>query len=126
MPITVSFTYSETTPESAEHGDHSDTGFYIPGMGKFSDRDPHIMADIQANPGDYEITGSLEDMIYDAQNLGIYEPSDSTVGPGCWFSSHPETEDYSTGADVSYSLHIQGKHRDNATTIKHIHSLLQG
>ena len=107
--VTVSFTYSKTTHESAEHGDHSDTGFYLPSGWEYSTRDDETLADIKKNPGDYEVTDDLESILDTCRNLGIFECSSSEVHSGCWFSSHPETTDYATGENRTLSVHIQGK-----------------
>ena len=111
--ITVSFTYSKVTPESAEHGDHSDAGFYLPGGWEYSTRDTETLADIKKNPGDYEVTDDLESILDTCRNLGISECSSSEAHSGCWFSSHPETTDYTTGEDRTLSVHIQGELSEN-------------
>ena len=76
--VTVSFTYSKTTPESAEHGDFSDTGFYLDPW-EYSTRDEETLADIKKNPGDYEVTDDLESILDTCRNLGIVECSSSEV-----------------------------------------------
>ena len=96
------FCYQTVTPESAEHGDFADHGFYLPGGWKFSlnelgDKASEGVDLVQDNGY------SLRDVIQAAKDLGIQSQPDAD-----WFYSHPSIEDYSTGEEVSYSLHIEG------------------
>lgn len=103
---TYAFTYSTVTPESAEHGDHADHGYYDPRGWKYSMNDPDTDKDIRDNRDDYVHTvrhyGELAEVIRQARRLGICEDS------GNWFSSVDPDCNYQTGEDTFYSLHIDG------------------
>lgn len=99
-----SITYSKVTPESAEHGDVSEHGWYMPGGWHYalSDSDgqhSQILAD--ANNGDYDMEGTLSELIDAAQDLGICSNDGAT-----WFYSVDAEQDYTTGEDTFYCLHL--------------------
>lgn len=95
MNLSYSICFSEITPESAEFGDFSDSGVYENGV------------------------ASLRDIIYTATRLGIRGNSknDSTG----WWSSGFDTQDYSTGTEREYTLHIEGLSPKN---FAHVNALL--
>jgi len=80
-------TYSSVTPESAEHGDFSDQGW---------------MHETE--------TGTLKDVLETASHFNIEArgKNDGTL----WWDSHPFTEDYSTGTETFYSLHVEKANGD--------------
>lgn len=83
LTFTVVRTYSETTPESAEDGDHSDSGFVNEGEGMdFRD----VMRELR-----------------DCSELSEYP---APVHAGAWASTDWYTTDYSTGTDRQESVHI--------------------
>jgi hypothetical protein len=100
--ITVTFTYSKVTPESAEHGDYSDQGIYMPGGWEYSENDPEIFEDMRKNRKDYEVTDDLESIAHTCQGLGICADNDN----GESFYSYEEVTDYSTGEDTTYGVHF--------------------
>ena len=81
--VIAGITYSTTTPDSAEDGDFADTGWKV---GKDS--------------------MTIEDALSYARNLGIGPKSD--YDSTRWWSSEWSTEDYGTGEQIEYSLHIDG------------------
>ena len=93
--ITIDFTYQTVTPESAEYGDTSETGFITPGMWKYTDIEDYERQ--QWNPGD------LAGIIQFAQSLGI------SSCEGCdWLYSVDPDENYQTGESTTYAMHIDG------------------
>lgn len=87
MPILISRTYSETTPESAEHGEHSDCGFV-------AEREPV----------------SFRDLVDLLREHPCPSESPTRVDARTWFTSHPWTACYQTGTEREESVHL---HRDN-------------
>ncbi len=85
--ILISRTYSETTPESAEDGDFSETGF-ITEKEEVSFRE---LVDLMSNHNLASCSGG---------NFNTY----------VWFSCGSFTSDYSTGTEREESIHF---HRDN-------------
>ena len=111
MAITISFTYQTRTPDSVEHGDIADHGFYAAGGWCFLLSFLEVAADIEANPHLYCCPwqpGDLRAAIATARSLGIYEPSDSSVGKGTWFASVDPDVDFETGAETFYAMHVEG------------------
>ncbi len=100
MKATIAITYSETTPESVEHGDFSDTGFEV-------ETRPYERGDLRSL-GHYE---------------GIYQPScyPFQTYDGVWWSSSFECVDYTTGTERELTLHL-----DNVTnaTRQRVHRYL--
>lgn len=98
----ATFCYQTFTPESAEYGDCSDHGFYVPGLGKFSVYDMTHKEHV-ATGKDCELTDwRLAEVLRAAKQLGIH------IDVGNWFESSSDIEDYGTGEEVTYSLHIEG------------------
>ena len=88
MKFKASTTYSETTPESAEHGEFSDTGF--------------IEEDI--------IFDDLRELIEYMQKHGFNVQCSQSLpitSQHAWFSTQWFTNDYSTGTDRQESIHIK-------------------
>lgn len=82
LTFTVSRTYSETTPESAEDGDSSDAGFVY-------EDEPQSFR---------EVVSALRE---------CSEVSQSPVTTGhVWASTEYTTVDYRTGTDRSESIHV--------------------
>lgn len=102
--ITFAFTYETITPESAEHGDFDDHGFYVDGW-HYSMTHDEIVKDSRENPEAYRAQweiGLLRDTLETAHRLGIYEDC------GNWFSSVDPDIDYASGEEKFYSLHVDG------------------
>ena len=100
----ATFTYSTITPESAEQGDDAESGWILPGMWKFPLRDEdgeHEETLDDARNGEFDLT-DLDEIINFAESLGICEDS------GNWMSSIDPDENYETGEDTFYSLHLEG------------------
>ncbi len=102
-------TYSTTTPESVEHGDIAETGYYLPGGWRFETSEGVEL--VQENG--YR----LRDVVNVARELGINQDM------GRWFGSNSEICDYGTGEEVEYALHINGV---TPSTYKRIARLLTG
>lgn len=81
--ILMNRTYSEVTPESAEHGDFSDTGFI------YEDQ-----------------PFSFRDLVRELREFSALSCSHPGSCSGVWASTHFETVDYSTGTEREESLHF--------------------
>jgi hypothetical protein len=93
--ITIDFTYQTVTPESAEHGDESESGFILPGMWKYP-----VLAEYSRQEWK---PGTLAQFVSFAQSLGI------CTCEGCdWLYSVDPDIDYQTGEETTYSMHIDG------------------
>lgn len=96
-------TYSETTPESAEDGDCSDTGWI--------DEDGE-----SCEPEDEDET-AIDNAVRILRNAGVTEPSSSAFHPGLWYSTEPQVIDYSTGTEREESYHLKGFSEDEEREI---------
>ena len=102
----IVFCYTTVTPESAENGDFEDTGFTDSGRNRLSTPEEFINSDDM---------GSL----YDAISLGIDLGINTWVGN--WFeTSGYSIEDYQTGEEISYSMHLEGFSPGEVSHIKRI------
>lgn len=102
----IVFCYTTVTPESAENGDFEDTGFTDSGRNRLSTPEEFINSDDM---------GSL----YDAISLGIDLGINTWVGN--WFeTSGYIIEDYQTGEEISYSMHLKGFSPGEVSHIKRI------
>lgn len=91
--------FSTITPESVEQGDVEESGV------------------------EKEETGDLRDLLLDCHNYGI---SPRTSGDRTlWLSSGYEIEDYRTGEEKEYTLHLKGKHERDEKTYARIENLLR-
>jgi len=113
--ITIDFTCSIFTPESTENGDSADNGFIDPRW----DSMPAVGDLIR--PDDYERkiwrAGELREAIEQARQLDIRADEGAD-----WFYSIDTNENYQTGAEYTYALHIVGV---TDATRKRIARLLQ-
>jgi hypothetical protein len=100
----IVFCYTTVTPESVENGDFEDTGFTDGGRNRLTSPVEFISDDM----------GSL----YDAIRLGIDLGINTWVGN--WFESGSSIIDYSTGEEISYSMHIEGFSPGETSHIKRI------
>jgi hypothetical protein len=100
----VVFCYCTVTPESAENGDFEDNGFTDGGRNRLTSPVEFISDDM----------GSL----YDAVRLGIDLGISEWVGNS--FESESSIIDYSTGEEISYSMHIEGFSPGETSHIKRI------
>ena len=85
---TATITYDIVTPESAEHGDYAETGFYAPGGWRFEEPDESL------TPGD---------VLRWAADRGCWFDN----GDGSFYCGQPDT-DYSDGSETSYAVHFRG------------------
>lgn len=92
--ITIDFTYEVITPESAECGDFAEAGFIMP-SGNW-----RIPADLYTRQ-QWRV-GDLSWFIRSAQQFGC------TYWNGSWFESVDPDENYATGEDTFYAMHIKG------------------
>ena len=83
-------TFSSTTPESVDNGDFSETGFITENTERSEDW--------------------KEELQYEIRNYGFYSPSCSPWYPSIniWYSSGYSVEDYGTGEEREYNLHVSG------------------
>jgi len=103
----ITKTYSTITPESAEQGDHADNGWL--------DEEGHECTPdaIDLEDGKTAVTLAVEYL----SNEGVIEASSSSFHPGLWYSTEFQTEDYSTGEQISYSYHLKDFSADDERAV---------
>jgi hypothetical protein len=89
-------------------GDFEDCGFCDSNGYPLTDRSMTSEEIQESDVEQWEEPGDLYDCIYDAINLGVYDPSSSHINSNTWFSSVDGDVDYLTGIEKRYSLHIDG------------------
>ncbi len=121
MEIQVTITYDVTTPESVEHGDTADHGFYGPGGWKYSIADDDFqarvkrvgrqqaLADMSPTP---EIFDSVNDAVAFIERDGPFEAScyPPCSNGHCWLTQTDTSDDrayYERGEDTRLSYHIE-------------------
>lgn len=100
--ITAGITFITITPDSAAEGDYDDAGWHI-------EKQPVSVS-------------ALWDILVEAEHLGIHIGSDSGDCPR-WWESDFTVDDYGTGTQIAYSLHIDGI---TDATRRRIHRYLNG
>lgn len=102
--ITLCFTYDIVTPESAEHGDTSEHGFYADGWTypMYNDDGSDGTGRTYERPI-WRKPGDLRDAIKAARDLGCCAESGTL-----WFPSSDESVNYRTGESTSYAFHVDG------------------
>ena len=130
--IEISITYDVTTPESAEHGDTADNGFYGPGGWKYSIADDDFqarvkrvgreqaLADMTPEP---EVFDSVDDAIAFIERDGPFEPSCSPPCSNghCWLTQLGTSDDpayYERGENTRLSFHIKADPADHLLIIE--------
>jgi hypothetical protein len=83
MKIKVSKTFNTITPESAEQGDFSESGFV------YEDK-----------------TMTVKELLQEVKDLGSYEWSSSQPSHGDWITQADPDRDYKTGEETYESLHF--------------------
>jgi hypothetical protein len=102
----IVFCYTTVTPKSAENGDFEDNGFTDGGRNRLSTPKEFINSDDMI---------SLYYAVKHAIDLGISE------WVGNWFeTSESSIIDYSTGEEISYSMHLEGFSPGETSHIKRI------
>lgn len=86
MPVLVSKTFTDVTPESAEHGEAADRGFLW-------EDTPHTFRELVA----------LMRECSNPSSFPLRRPADVT--DSVWFSCEPYTADYETGMEREESIH---------------------
>lgn len=94
MNLSYAIYYNETTPDSAECGDFSDCGLYEDGE------------------------GTLRDILRSARRCGIRGNMRNDLTR--WWSSGFSVEDYGTGTEREYTLHIEGLTPNNFARINRL------
>jgi hypothetical protein len=96
-PLIRVVSYSRTTPESAEHGDFSETGWVNEEGGS-------------CTPDDYDREDGLTcvDLAVKMLKDGAAYPSSTHFHTGIWYSADCGTLDYRTGEDEERSYHLKG------------------
>jgi len=128
--IKIQITFDVVSPESAEHGDFADHGFYGEGGWKFSIADEDFyarcerdgrekaLADMTPEPDTFD---SVDDAVDFLSNYGPFEPSCHPLcesgGHDCWLTQADGDEDYSTGEVTRLSFHLDGVTRAVRTEI---------
>jgi len=104
----IRFTYQTITPESAIHGDFADHGYWVDGWKHSMKDDPEAVIKAAA-AGEYDVDGTLGYALEQARDLNIREYSNSGEidGHGWWSSVDPD-QNYYTGEEIYYSLHVDG------------------
>jgi hypothetical protein len=95
MSKTIKVYYQTITPESAEHGDFSDTG-------------EHDVLD--CNPDKHDTADGLTavDLAVKELKKQYLEASSSNFHRGIWFTSIDPDQNYSTGEETYYTFHLKG------------------
>jgi len=117
--IKVTITFETTTPESAEHGDFADHGFYGRGGWKFSIADDNFQARV-AKDGrekalkdmqpEAECFDSVEDAVEYIQCDGPFEASSSVIDERTWLTQSSPIEDrdyFEKGESTRLSYHVE-------------------
>ena len=97
MAHTVDITFSRTTPESAEAGDFSETGFEDEG--------------ISLEPDKYDREDGLTAVDLAVKMLKTEdadEPSSTRFHKGIWYSTSWQVVSYRTGEEEERSFHLKG------------------
>lgn len=89
--IIISRTFEETTPESAENGEFSETGF---------------------TDERQEVTFSKLVRLMKSHNQASQSPNNG--GTNVWYSTGFYVDDYATGTEINESVHY---HKDNAPNV---------
>jgi len=93
----ITITFARTTPESAENGEYSDSG-WIDVEGE----------DMTPDPWDMEEGLTAVDKAVKFMALeGVSEASSSHFHPGVWWSTESQTIDYATGESEERSYHLK-------------------
>jgi len=93
----ITITFSQITPESAEQGDHSDSG-WIDEEG----------VPMEPDNFDYEEGLGVADLAAKyLQREGATEASASFFHPGVWYSTGYQTIDYGTGTEEERNYHLK-------------------
>lgn len=103
----VRATYSQTTPESAELGDYSDTG-WLDQNGQSMELDNYDIAD--------GLTVAAKAVRY-IKAQGAVFASSSHFHLGVWYSTQSETIDYPTGTQEERSFHLKGFTEEQERTV---------
>jgi hypothetical protein len=114
MTITIQICYEVISPESAEHGDTADHGFYSGGWQySIADEDFQRLADlvghteavkrVRPSPEPFD---SLDDAIEFLDQYGPFEASCYPPQAGCWLTQADASVDYSTGEEIRLSFHL--------------------
>lgn len=97
MAHTIDITFSRTTPESAEAGDFSETGYEDEG--------------ISLEPDEYDREEGLTPVdlaVKFLKNEGATQPSSSHFHKGIWYSTDWDVVSYRTGEEEERSFHLKG------------------
>jgi hypothetical protein len=100
----IVFCYCTVTPESAENGESINSGFTDGGRNRLTSPVEFISDDMI----------SLYYAVEHAIDLGI------NTWVGNWFESESSIIDYSTGEEISYSMHLEGFSPGELSHIKRI------
>ncbi len=100
-------TYTTTTPESAEQGDHDDHGFAGEHGERYSLFDAPVIAESNTEPDIYwepVAPGDVANAIRWAREHGCTFDN----GDGTFYGEDWEILDYGTGEDIQYAIHFNG------------------
>ncbi len=98
-------TYQKVTEESAQDGDCSEHGFYAPGGWEF----PLEVVGKEAGRIKADNVLRVKEAIGWAMGRGWEASSCPNAGPGDWWTTVDEAQDYRTGESTTYSLHLDDK-----------------
>ena len=101
--LTWTVCYDIVTYESAEHGDFAEHGYCVDGGWKYPLNNADYPTTLEdAKNGVFDRRGSYADMHRDAEKYGVSLNPDAD-----WLYSVDPEENYQTGENTTYSLHIQ-------------------
>jgi hypothetical protein len=95
--------YSAVTSDPSEEGNFDDHGYCV-GAWKYSLFEEGVLEDAKIGEFDLEVGVAIRQ----ARDLGICHPSNTGNLASGWFYSESRVEDYGTGEEVEYSLHLEG------------------
>jgi hypothetical protein len=97
----IKITYSQTTPESANDGDFSDSGWINEEGVEFTETNEEL----------------IEEVVTYLRNEGVCEASSSMFRKGIWYSTEWFVEDYGTMTEEQDSYHLYNFSEEQERTI---------
>ena len=119
MSVTYTMTYDKVTPESAEEGCFSESGFYMPGGWEYPTDDaptgPAFLEWCQ-RMGPFEIEGTVREVL---DTIRGWEDN----GGGSFYEVDADI-DYTTGEETRRALHLHASAR-NIERIRKLHRAIE-
>jgi len=107
MKLKISYTYATVTPESAKEGDFAETGWAYWNGFNFEQGGPNYN-DEHTEVIDVNIKQELIDFLEEryCTEPSCY-PAPGNIDETCWYSTPDPDTDLHTGAETTYSAHIE-------------------